>query len=493
MTDKSRYVNPPGSSVESEDRNKIEAATNLLFSKKTTGIILGILLLFFLYVVSRCNYLLFHTLAELFSIAVAWSLFIVVWNSRHLSDNRAFVFIGIAYLFIGSIDLVHALSYKGMGVIAKEWGANPATQLWIAARFMESMSLAIFPIIFFKNIRYPIAWVAYSVITALIFITIFYWEIFPDCYIEGVGLTIFKKASEYIICLILFIAWALLYQRKNDLDRVVYRLLVFSILLTVFQELVFTFYISVYGISTLAGHYVKILSFLLIYIALVRTSLKKPYETLFRELNKSEVKFKALFEEMISGIALHEITCDKKGNPIDYRFLDINSAFEKMTGLHKKDLIGKTVLQVLPETESYWIETYGRVALTGNSVQFEDYTIQFKKHFAVSAYSLKFGQFVAVFNDITDKKNSEVEKDKLIGEKDKLIGKLQKAINEIKTLRGILPICSHCKKIRDDKGSWNQIEAYIRDHSEAEFSHGICQECAKKYYPDMNLYGDEQT
>jgi AmiR/NasT family two-component response regulator len=60
---------------------------------------------------------------------------------------------------------------------------------------------------------------------------------------------------------------------------------------------------------------------------------------------------------------------------------------------------------------------------------------------------------------------------------------LEKALAEIKTLRGILPICSHCKKIRDDKGYWNQIESYIRDHSEAEFSHSVCPDCLKKHYP----------
>ena len=68
--------------------------------------------------------------------------------------------------------------------------------------------------------------------------------------------------------------------------------------------------------------------------------------------------------------------------------------------------------------------------------------------------------------------------------------KLQRAMDEIKTLRGILPICSHCKKIRDDKGYWNQIEVYIQNHSEAEFSHSICRECAKKYYPDLDIYDD---
>lgn len=74
----------------------------------------------------------------------------------------------------------------------------------------------------------------------------------------------------------------------------------------------------------------------------------------------------------------------------------------------------------------------------------------------------------------------------------KLIEELQKALSEVKTLRGFLPICSHCKKIRDDKGYWNQIESYIHKHSDAEFSHSICPECAKKHYPDMDLYEDEK-
>jgi DNA-binding response OmpR family regulator len=65
------------------------------------------------------------------------------------------------------------------------------------------------------------------------------------------------------------------------------------------------------------------------------------------------------------------------------------------------------------------------------------------------------------------------------------IGELQRALAEIKTLRGIVPICASCKKIRDDKGYWNQVEVYVRDHTEAEFSHGICPECMKKLYPEF--------
>lgn len=82
----------------------------------------------------------------------------------------------------------------------------------------------------------------------------------------------------------------------------------------------------------------------------------------------------------------------------------------------------------------------------------------------------------------------QLNSQKLEAENTKLIDSLQSALNEIKTLKGIVPICSHCKKIRDDKGYWIQIESYIQKHSEAEFSHGICQECEKKYFPDMDIY-----
>jgi len=83
--------------------------------------------------------------------------------------------------------------------------------------------------------------------------------------------------------------------------------------------------------------------------------------------------------------------------------------------------------------------------------------------------------------EVEERKRAQVEKDRLIIE-------LKEALSKVKQLSGLLPICSHCKKVRDDNGYWNQIEAYIRDRSEAEFSHGICQECAKKYYPDMEIY-----
>ena len=72
-------------------------------------------------------------------------------------------------------------------------------------------------------------------------------------------------------------------------------------------------------------------------------------------------------------------------------------------------------------------------------------------------------------------------------EKNRLILDLQKALGEVKTLSGLFPICANCKKIHDDKGYWKQIESYLKDHSEAEFSHSICPDCAKRLHPDFKL------
>jgi len=110
---------------------------------------------------------------------------------------------------------------------------------------------------------------------------------------------------------------------------------------------------------------------------------------------------------MTEGFALHEIICDDSGKPRDYRFLDINPAFERLTGLKKDDMIGKTVSESLPGTESFWIERYGNVALTGESVHFENYSSALKRHYEVFAYRPAPKQFAVLFFDITDRKQAE--------------------------------------------------------------------------------------
>ena len=124
-------------------------------------------------------------------------------------------------------------------------------------------------------------------------------------------------------------------------------------------------------------------------------------------LYESQQHFKLLVDQMLHGLAVHEIICDDSGSPYDYRFISINKKFEEQTGLRAEDVTGKTVLEVLPNTEKVWIEKYGRVALTGEPIQFDSYSAHFDKWYRVSSYSPKYGQFAVVSDDITERKKLE--------------------------------------------------------------------------------------
>jgi PAS domain S-box-containing protein len=126
-------------------------------------------------------------------------------------------------------------------------------------------------------------------------------------------------------------------------------------------------------------------------------------------VKNSEKQYRFLFDEMLSGFSVHEIICDQNKKPTDYRFLSANKTFEKMTGLVASDILGKTVLEVLPITEYSWIERYGKVALTGEPIQFENYSAALGKHYEVRAYCPEHGKFATLINDITERKNAELD------------------------------------------------------------------------------------
>jgi PAS domain S-box-containing protein len=119
-------------------------------------------------------------------------------------------------------------------------------------------------------------------------------------------------------------------------------------------------------------------------------------------ITDSELRYRQLFGSMQSGFALHEIICDDQGVPCDYRFLEVNRAFENLTGLEAKTIIGRTVKEVLPSTEEKWIRLYGEVALTGKSIQIDDFSSALDCHYSVSAYSPNPGQFATIFTDTSE-------------------------------------------------------------------------------------------
>ena len=126
------------------------------------------------------------------------------------------------------------------------------------------------------------------------------------------------------------------------------------------------------------------------------------------EIKERELKYQQLFEASDAGIALHEIVYDENRIPKDYLFLDANPAFEKITGVDANNLIGRTILEVFPTTEPYWIENYGRVALTGKTTHLENFHHDIGKYFEVTVYSLQNGKIVALIQDASERKRYEI-------------------------------------------------------------------------------------
>jgi signal transduction histidine kinase len=261
------------------------------------SILFCVVVLVGLWVASEASYLVFHSVAEIFSVVVACGVFVVAWNSRRFAQNSYLLFIGIAYLFVAGLDLLHTLAYKGMGVF-HGYEPNLAAQLWISGRYVESISLLVAAFMIGRKLKVHLVLIAYSVVAAFLLVSIFHWKIFPACFTETTGLTLFKKVSEYVVCLLLIVSIAMLLRRRDEFEPHVLRLLVGSIAVTITAELVFTLYTDVEGPFNLIGHYLKIVSFYLMYRAIIQTGLTRPFDLLLRDLKHSEEALNAAKENL---------------------------------------------------------------------------------------------------------------------------------------------------------------------------------------------------
>ena len=274
----------------------------------------ALVILFALYLVSLRNYLLFHGIIELASIAIAFSIFIIVWNTRRTITNTFFLVIGISFLFTGGIDLFHMLAYKGMGVFAGNSSDIP-TQLWIAARYFQSIAFLAATLLIGKSLtqdrKYDaeIIFAACAVATGFLLASIVIWQNFPHCYIDGTGLTPFKIVSEYIISIILVAGICILFSRRRAFDPTVWGFLVVALAFLIAGELAFTSYVSVYGFMNMLGHLFKLVAFYFFYRAIVVVGITRPVNLLFFELKekeealqKSESRYSITFEAVNDGL-----------------------------------------------------------------------------------------------------------------------------------------------------------------------------------------------
>ena len=199
--------------------------------------------------------------------------------------------------------------------------------------------------------------------------------------------------------------------------------------------------------------------------------LKENYDTILVE---SEEKYRTLVEKANEAIVIVK----------DERFVFANRRMSEILGLPEQEIISRKIEEFINQEDSGFVMGNYKKRLEGEFVpRIYDFrllnTTGLEVWVTISATKIAWegGEAVmALLTDITERKTLEKEKEKIIQD-------LQKALTDVKALSGLLPICSSCKKIRDDKGYWNQIEVYIRDHSEADFSHSLCPDCIEKLYP----------
>lgn len=346
------------------------------------------------------NFLLFHGVIEVFCILVALMIFTITINIKDFSKDASVIILGISFGVIAVIDMVHTLAYKGMGVFPN-YGADLPTQMWVISRYINSISIFIALCLLEKSINYKRVLGAYVLIATILLVDIFGANLFPSCFIEGVGLTPFKIYSEYIISGIFVVNFLILNKKKSSIKPVTFKYLQAYLVLSIAAELSFTFYIDVYGLSNIIGHYFKLLAFYCIYKSMVEVNLK----ALYRALQQSENRYRMFFETSPNGILLY---CKD-------RVLLSNSCFLTMCGCSSNiDVINKPILKFIHPEDIEKLKELNEVFQSRKII--EGYEIKLSKldgtvvntEITVMPYEYEMDDCVFIMiKDVTAQKQSE--------------------------------------------------------------------------------------
>lgn len=237
------------------------------------------------YITARADYLLFHSFADMITVFIAASVFVVVWNGRRRLDNNYFLFVGIAFLFFAFFAFLHILGNKNMGVFPQYGNLGPT--LYIVSRYVLGISLLAAPLFIKRRFNTAATFAVFALVTVLLVLSIFVWQNFPATFIDGKGLTPFKVISDYVVCGLLAGAIGLLLANRRAFEPKVINMVVYSLILSIATGLAFTLYTDPFGITNMVGHLFQIASFTLVYFAFVETAVAKPQDILFRRLKES--------------------------------------------------------------------------------------------------------------------------------------------------------------------------------------------------------------
>ena len=415
----------------------IEKSVNLMPTVRTVG--WGLLIVLGSAALARGNYLLFHSLAEGFAILVAVLIYVLGTRTYEHSRDDFLLFLGNAYLFVAILDFLHTMTYEGMGVFPG-YGPDPATQLWVAGRFVDAVSLLLAPFFIGRRFWRRAVPIGYALVTAGLIASIMVFENFPACYIPGQGLTPFKIVSEYLISLMVMGAIWHLRSRREHIDRPTYLLMVAAMVATILSELSLTLYTDLYGLVNMVGHLFKLLAYYLVYLGIVRRGLEKPYfeirrlnEGLERRVAERTAQLEeAMAQQRRTVEAVRKLSRAVEQSPATVMITDtngsieyVNPKFTELTGYSVEEALGKNPRIV--KSGQTPVEVYQGMweAITGGR-EWRGEILNRKKngelYWEAASISPIFNSegaithFVAVKEDVTERKAAEEERERLLAE-----------------------------------------------------------------------------
>ncbi|MEA4827893.1 MAG: MASE3 domain-containing protein [Clostridium sp.] len=318
-----------------------------------------------LIVVSNKNILLFHFMVECIIIFLCFSITMLIINTQEISDDRWFKFLGLAFGFICIFELIHATLYKGMNIVGGDT-IDQSIQLALCESYIRSLVIFIFLKGFFKKIKSSVIFYIVSIVNIVVLLMILLWKTFPECYIQGSEPTLFKRVSEYVICIILIASMTVLISIKEKFSKDLRIYIGIAVLFSLISEVAFTFGTDAYNLSGVVAHVFKLMSLYIIYKIILTNTLKRPLKTLnakllngYEELEEINKELNSQNSELIK--ARSELIRRKKRYKNLIRSLPIaiilrneksilfanNTAINLLGAKNEKDIVGMDIFDIV--------------------------------------------------------------------------------------------------------------------------------------------------
>lgn len=307
--------------------------------------LLGVLLC----VLWAANFLLFHTLAELFSIVVAFAAAVVAWYSRDWVGRNYLLLLGIGQFFVGATDILHTVAYKGVGVIDAR-GGNLPTEFWLAGRAFEATCFLV--AVWSPQRRYGDRQLFATLLLAWVLVVgTILADLWPAAFIPGQGVTPFKMGMEFVLVAMFLVVLMRLRRHAADYDPHIYALLMISVVAKLITELSFSFYTDVFGLTHLVGHALKIVGAWAFLKAVVDSGLRRPQSLIFGALERE----RTLSGEVLMHAQTLDAVLDATLDPVmmfdaEGRVRFASRAAERFLDRGAQELVGRTWREAgLPE------------------------------------------------------------------------------------------------------------------------------------------------